>query len=101
MKFYELIHDVIDKWFCLCCRPTYRDESTQTFLESNTISTQTEFSEYGTCQICLDNIITKTVSFRPCGHTMFCVRCANIYLKRYNICPICRREITSALECRL
>jgi len=40
------------------------------------------------CVICMDKM--ATIYLAPCGHTVFCTKCDNVYFKVYSICPICR-----------
>ena len=43
------------------------------------------------CLICMVN--SATTAIIPCGHTAFCVECADVLQKKKNLCTICRGPI--------
>jgi len=45
------------------------------------------------CVICLDNIVSLTVT--PCGH-LFCKKCIIPCVQQQEMCPTCRKHITES-----
>jgi SNF2 family DNA or RNA helicase len=53
---------------------------------------KTRIKEGETCCICYDNIDRKTIV--SCCSNAFCFKCLNIWLSRYNSCPLCKNTLT-------
>ncbi|KIW43098.1 uncharacterized protein PV06_04243 [Exophiala oligosperma] len=47
-----------------------------------------------TCVICLDTITEKAIAC-PCRHDQFDFHCLGAWLQRQQVCPLCKRHVTS------
>ena len=51
------------------------------------------------CPICLDNLDINETKILPCNH-IFHTLCIDTWLKRKNMCPLCRFPLTKNYKCR-
>lgn len=51
------------------------------------------------CPICLDNLNSKNTKTLPCNHK-FHKLCLDTWLKRKNICPLCRFPLAYIYKCK-
>ena len=44
------------------------------------------------CCVCMN--ASSSIKLLPCGHSQFCDICAHKVMLNYELCPICREDIT-------